>query len=1058
MTSPLSDETMGQILNPTMDTLDSPRDLDEYPSEEPMSPVGSPYTADSIIRRVEEEIAAAKRAAAAAKGNHMDTVYDEDRSQPHSDDEKKIEEELESNPSYTSALNLIGQEFQQSVSASHSMTADNAVEIVYESTFGSSSLDNADRDEENDGAVQLDEPQPDSEPEKVQTDTVPDEAPHDEVEQVELTIEDEGERLGETEVVDDDPDEGIEVDEAFLASEGIEVDETFPSSEDPSVEDAAEPMATEPEQPEPPHPLAKEEPGQPALVEPGQPTVVEPGQPTVVEHEKTTAEPLHVESKQPESAFGYFLSMFGGSPREEIVEDTDDAAIYSSPRKENRIDIPSDGADQVEAEAEPTAVVEGCSAGEGVETVVGEEDGLLEPIAQEPDELETPRVTNQSRSSTFPEDMLILSQTTTKQQEAPSPQQTAHNRTEIQQKAYSPRPQERKSPRYEAPSMNRSTPRASKNHVSPAKASRKAMIENYNGTRKRSDEIDAGKHNGRIRFRDPYPVLKPSQVPRPADSIVREHTLQSPPVHFRWMKPKADLKQLIVAAMGSSLPRRSNACGALKVLTNSKVNQMKLVRTDSFLTAIIFAANQDIPIRRNKDLAVDARTRAVHCLRSVCEPKDNRDHVLAHPGFLDCMLKVIREDQGEAKVLACGALALLAKSSACREEMMSTEDMVEVLSQVLSGARTGQHTATKAIEVIDEDYEMREGHVGQGFSGSDEFSCSTEGSHETDEASELRTDDEFRGISRSHTDDGESYECDHTDGSFDDGGDHTDGSFDDGENTDGDHTFDEEAEGLSDEGSSGSSVSSDGSETLSDSDDELEEPQVDSMRTMSRQLNFEYKQQARSNACAVLLHLSKECSVSPRLSSNRDLVGCLVRVSNETSSPLSTRALEILCNLTRFPWSCSSLTKFPGLIETLVSSASSNDHEDRIYSLRSLQNISADSSSKLTLATEHVLSMLSGCAMRKDPDEKSAAIATLYNITTEPGAVVSLTNTKNVVATLVHLAHNAESSPEDRLLACEALATISLWLQTLAGTGTVPLDLPNASLPTQRSTGWERWD
>jgi hypothetical protein len=43
-------------------------------------------------------------------------------------------------------------------------------------------------------------------------------------------------------------------------------------------------------------------------------------------------------------------------------------------------------------------------------------------------------------------------------------------------------------------------------------------------------------------------------------------------------------------------------------------------------------------------------------------------------------------------------------------------------------------------------------------------------------------------------------------------------------------------------------------------------------------------------------------------------------------------------------------------------------------------------------------------------------------------------------------------------MACDALATISLWLQTLAGTGRVPPEVENVPLPSQKTTGWDRWD
>lgn len=190
----------------------------------------------------------------------------------------------------------------------------------------------------------------------------------------------------------------------------------------------------------------------------------------------------------------------------------------------------------------------------------------------------------------------------------------------------------------------------------------------------------------------------------------------------------------------------------------------------------------------------------------------------------------------------------------------------------------------------------------------------------------------------------------------------------------------------------------------------------------------------------------------------------LIVVAGDYDSVIHTKCLEILCNLTQFPANTSFMTRYPNLVETFVNSANSGLPEDRIASLRGLQNLSADSSSKTLLASELVLNSMTSCALRDEyPEEKEAAVALLYNISTEPGAVVAITNTKNVVATFVHLAHHPESSSHIRLMACDALATISLWLQTLAGTGKVPKDIMldqnnNGPLPTQKTSGWDRWE
>ena len=136
------------------------------------------------------------------------------------------------------------------------------------------------------------------------------------------------------------------------------------------------------------------------------------------------------------------------------------------------------------------------------------------------------------------------------------------------------------------------------------------------------------------------------------------------------------------------------------------------------------------------------------------------------------------------------------------------------------------------------------------------------------------------------------------------------------------------------------------------------------------------------------------------------------------------------------------------MVRTLLSLGDSQFPEDRLLALQTLQNLSSDQASKPRLAIDPILSFLTTCAVRKDDAEREAAVSTLQNISTEPGAVVAITNTKNAIATLVHLAHSPSTKPNTRHLACETLANISLWLQTLAGTGKVPEGVENNLLPT----------
>jgi hypothetical protein len=206
---------------------------------------------------------------------------------------------------------------------------------------------------------------------------------------------------------------------------------------------------------------------------------------------------------------------------------------------------------------------------------------------------------------------------------------------------------------------------------------------NMNAAERAAAALQLGQSR-RIRFRDPFPKLKMCQAPRDPLTVIDEHAVGLPIGKLRWNKPTKTLKQLLVAVMGPSLQRRSNACGALKVLAKQKKNQKSLVRMDGFLSAMIFAVREDIS-SSEVALALDARTRAMTTLRNVCEPKENRIRVFTYKGLPECLMKVIREDPGEARVLACGALALVAKTPECREAMARTKGLLDLLAEVLSG-------------------------------------------------------------------------------------------------------------------------------------------------------------------------------------------------------------------------------------------------------------------------------------------------------------------------------------------------------------------------------------
>ena len=196
-----------------------------------------------------------------------------------------------------------------------------------------------------------------------------------------------------------------------------------------------------------------------------------------------------------------------------------------------------------------------------------------------------------------------------------------------------------------------------------------------------------GKNGGSsVQFRYPYPVPPKVPKPRPASEIISDHSMGTPERVTRWIRPKPELEELLLAVKGTSMPRRSNACGALKVLvTRQPKNVFSLVRTVGFLEALAFACSEDVVSSPEMETALIARSRAVTTIMKVSVPKENRLLVMMEPGLPESLVKIIEEDTGEARTHACAALAMLAKTPANREPMAEVENLVKVLAEVVNG-------------------------------------------------------------------------------------------------------------------------------------------------------------------------------------------------------------------------------------------------------------------------------------------------------------------------------------------------------------------------------------
>ncbi len=190
----------------------------------------------------------------------------------------------------------------------------------------------------------------------------------------------------------------------------------------------------------------------------------------------------------------------------------------------------------------------------------------------------------------------------------------------------------------------------------------------------------------RVEFRYQYPFPQQSAVPRHPELIVKDNTRVIAKKTVNLTKPKPQVEELIHAVQGTSITRRSNACGTIKLLAGKKKNQTMLARVEGLLDALVFAINTNVrEYGEEIQIALNARTRAVTALLHLSEPKENRQLVFDTKGLPESLLRLIQSDAGEARFHACSTLAILAKSECNRERMAQIRNMLNVLSKVVRG-------------------------------------------------------------------------------------------------------------------------------------------------------------------------------------------------------------------------------------------------------------------------------------------------------------------------------------------------------------------------------------
>lgn len=213
----------------------------------------------------------------------------------------------------------------------------------------------------------------------------------------------------------------------------------------------------------------------------------------------------------------------------------------------------------------------------------------------------------------------------------------------------------------------------------------------------------------------------------------------------------------------------------------------------------------------------------------------------------------------------------------------------------------------------------------------------------------------------------------------------------------------------------------------------------------------------RLNACATLLHLSKQCNISVKICQDPPTLECLATCSMDLDDPVHSRCLETICYLSRFPANNVILAENV-VLEALFKCGTSSNQNDRLWTLRAMQNITANAMNHGLIVSEKFLEVLCTSAQNvENLEESEAAISVIGNLCTDPSFMVQVTNTENLMRALVTAAHSTKYSQESQFISCDALATVAMWLKKVAEGGTVPKGFTFDSLPTFQIAGYMRY-
>lgn len=477
--------------------------------------------------------------------------------------------------------------------------------------------------------------------------------------------------------------------------------------------------------------------------------------------------------------------------------------------------------------------------------------------------------------------------------------------------------------------------------------------------------------------------------------------------------------------------RRKNACGALKILSAKEENKMKICWTVGVLPAIASVLSDVCEVRDSDDAIsyaanTEARNRVVATLLNLSVNKKNRMLIVNTPGVMDSMTQTILHDMGEGRQGCCTVFLYLAKTAEARMMIVKCVGVMDALANVIAMPKA----KAKERKPPTPKSKMR-GRLIQNYKSMD------------NEVDTLRSlSDRGRNSRR--------YELS------------TDDSDSDSVSSNSSHSstkssgFSEDITSVTEESSIASGMIANMVEmTFSTADTasvanvtKTDRSAVTTIEPPSEDIYDadpnRFLHGARLSVFACLLCLVKSKENAFIIARDAMMIETLIGVSNRHPSPSHSRAIAVLAHLTRHPQNSHQLVfKYGSLLPALQAATGSPDKEARRYAVCALQNLSIDKSCRAPVAhsPKVIWSLIERCkdTIDEEDETRTAAMATLQNLSDEPANLIQFTIVENCIGTIIRVARADSTRGEETdllsFMAKNTLATLSHWFRKIATSG-----------------------